>query len=340
MRTKLLARTLNWLRNRSLATKVILLIFVFYAVGFGVVQISAVVVSRPHRPNGVIAHRGVHIPFSRAGLTNDTCTARQSIRANHSLIENTIPSMIEAFRLGANVVELDVHLTKDGQFAVFHDWGLSCRTNGSGLTNEKTLSELKELDIAHGYSFDNGSTFPLRGSGLGEMPALSEVFDAIPHGSLLIDLKENTELAGQRLGELFLEHPKLSPRVWGVYGGEQAMRAFRNKAREIRTYSQTSTVRCMSRYLQMGWTGFGMSNCAETTVYIPLNLSSWVPGWPNHFMRIMDRNDIRVVLAGPISPSKPKIRGIDTREELERSPKGIGAWILTDRIERLTLETE
>ena len=41
----------------------------------------------------------------------------------HPYLENTIPSM-KAFNSGADIVEIDVQLTKDEQFAVFHDWKL------------------------------------------------------------------------------------------------------------------------------------------------------------------------------------------------------------------------
>ena len=36
--------------------------------------------------------------------------------------------MRAAFAAGADIVELDIHPTTDGQFAVFHDWTLDCRT--------------------------------------------------------------------------------------------------------------------------------------------------------------------------------------------------------------------
>jgi glycerophosphoryl diester phosphodiesterase len=39
----------------------------------------------------------------------------------HGFIENTIPSMQAAVAAGAQVIELDVHLTPDNVFAVFHD---------------------------------------------------------------------------------------------------------------------------------------------------------------------------------------------------------------------------
>lgn len=65
-----------------------------------------------------IAHRGVHQNYDRTGLTNETCTATRIEPPTHSYLENTISSMRAAFDAGADVVELDVHPTTDGHFAV------------------------------------------------------------------------------------------------------------------------------------------------------------------------------------------------------------------------------
>ena len=73
--------------------------------------------SRGASPSGqltLLSHRGVHQPFSRHGLTNETCTAAQSLPAGHSFIENTLPSIDAAFYYGADMVEIDVHPTTDG----------------------------------------------------------------------------------------------------------------------------------------------------------------------------------------------------------------------------------
>jgi glycerophosphoryl diester phosphodiesterase len=49
------------------------------------------------------------------------------------------------------VVELDVHNTRDGALAVFHDERSECRTNGSGAVRERPLEYLRSLDRGHGY---------------------------------------------------------------------------------------------------------------------------------------------------------------------------------------------
>src|SRR5688500_3307527 len=81
----------------------------------------------------LIAHRGVHQTFDKTGVEGTTCTATRIRPPSHGFIENTIASTQAAFDAGADVVELDVHPTTDGQFAVFHDWSLDCRTDGTGV---------------------------------------------------------------------------------------------------------------------------------------------------------------------------------------------------------------
>src|SRR5690606_31133002 len=83
------------------------------------------------------------------------------------------------------------HPTTDGEFAVFHDWTLDCRTEGTGTTREHPMSYLKTLDIGYGYTPDNGKTYPFRGRGVGQMPTLEEVFRAFPGRQFLINIKSS-----------------------------------------------------------------------------------------------------------------------------------------------------
>jgi glycerophosphoryl diester phosphodiesterase len=61
------------------------------------------------KPTGrltILAHRGVHQTYAKEGLTRDSCTATRIDPPTTPLIENTLPSMREAFRLGADAVEI------------------------------------------------------------------------------------------------------------------------------------------------------------------------------------------------------------------------------------------
>ena len=173
----------------------------------------------------LLAHRGLAQTFSMEGITGETNTARRIYEPEHPYLENTIPSMEAAFRAGADMVELDIHPTKDGQFAVFHDWTLDYRTNGTGTIREHTMAELKKLDIGYGYTADDGKTFPFCGRGIGLMPSLDEVLEGFPNHSLLIHVKSNDPQEGILLAQYLQKLPAgRLPRLM-VYGGSTDCRS-------------------------------------------------------------------------------------------------------------------
>ncbi len=71
--------------------------------------------------------------------------------AKGHIAENTIASIKEALRLGADGIELDVHLCASGELVVFHDFTIDRLTNGSGEISKLSLSELKALKINGNY---------------------------------------------------------------------------------------------------------------------------------------------------------------------------------------------
>lgn len=72
--------------------------------------------------------------------------------------ENTMEAFRGALEAGADGIELDVQLTKDGQIVIIHDETLDRTTNGKGYVKDHTLAELKQLD-ASGKSL-SGSGIP------------------------------------------------------------------------------------------------------------------------------------------------------------------------------------
>lgn len=65
--------------------------------------------------------------------------------------ENTMLAFKKALEAGASGIELDVHLSKDGQPVIIHDETLERTTDGSGLVGEKTLDQLKDLNASKDY---------------------------------------------------------------------------------------------------------------------------------------------------------------------------------------------
>ena len=61
--------------------------------------------------------------------------------------ENTILSYQKAIEAGSDVLEMDVRLTRDNELVVFHDDTLDRITNSSGKVQEKSLSEIKKINV-------------------------------------------------------------------------------------------------------------------------------------------------------------------------------------------------
>ncbi|MEU3294218.1 glycerophosphodiester phosphodiesterase family protein [Streptomyces longwoodensis] len=77
--------------------------------------------------------------------------------------ENTLRSFVAAEQAGLDVIELDLHLSKDGALVVMHDADVDRTTDGTGPIAEQTLAELRALDAGRGE----------------RVPVFEEVLDAV-----------------------------------------------------------------------------------------------------------------------------------------------------------------
>src|SRR5215210_1023231 len=107
--------------------------------------------------------------------------------------ENTLEGFREGLRVGAGVLELDVHTTADGHVVVIHDDVVDRTTNSTGAVREMTPAELKRLDAGYRFTRDGGATFPFRGEGI-RIPTLEEVYDEF------VGVPINIEIKGERPG--------------------------------------------------------------------------------------------------------------------------------------------
>ncbi|HEU4494681.1 MAG TPA: glycerophosphodiester phosphodiesterase, partial [Rubrobacteraceae bacterium] len=103
--------------------------------------------------------------------------------------ENTLEAFRLAVEAGAGGLELDVHVTRDGQVVVIHDATVDRTTEGSGAVAEMELEEIQRLDAGYRFSPDGGRTFPYRGRGV-RIPTLTEVYASFPEARVNADIKE------------------------------------------------------------------------------------------------------------------------------------------------------
>ena len=282
----------------------------------------------------LLAHRGMAQRFDERDLTNDTCTAARMLPPSHGYLENTIESMRAGFAAGADIVEFDVHPTTDGEFAVFHDWTLDCRTDGHGVTREHSMAYLKKLDIGHGYTADGGKTFPFRGKGIGLMPTLAEVLEAFPQQRLLINVKSRDPSEGEKLAaELNKLAAERRAQIM-VYGGDEPIEIVRTRTPDIRTISRATIKSCLLGYISYGWSGVVPTACRNAMVMLPINAAPWMWGWPDRFLDRMRAANSEVFVLGPYGGGEFST-GIDTQEQFARLPQNYSGGIWTNEIEAI-----
>lgn len=282
----------------------------------------------------ILAHRGVHQTFSEAGVTNATCTAERIDPPTHGYIENTLPSMRRAFALGADIVEIDVHPTTDGDFAVFHDWTLDCRTDGHGVTRAHSMAELRRLDVGYGYTADGGRTYRLRGRGVGLMPSLGETLQSFPGRRFLVNIKSDDPEEGAKLAAYLRDNaPDAGSRVV-VYGGERPISRFRALRPDILAWTPRQVTRCLLRYELVGWSGRVPTACRRTMIFVPEDQARLVWGWPNRFLARMRAVGSEVYVGGKaeLSPRRG-LGGIDNAAQVSRLPRDWAGGVSTERIE-------
>ncbi len=146
----------------------------------------------PSRPR-IVAHRG----------------------ASHDFPENTLSAFRHAWKLGVECVELDVHVTRDGEVVVIHD-ATTKRTAGLDRpVAEQTLAEIKTLDAGSW----KGPAFA------GErIPTIAEAIATIPSGrTMFIEIKSNEQTAPAVANAIRRANPRAN-------GAEIALQGFEPKA--------------------------------------------------------------------------------------------------------------
>ncbi|WP_231862872.1 glycerophosphodiester phosphodiesterase [Alicyclobacillus mali (ex Roth et al. 2021)] len=108
--------------------------------------------------------------------------------ASHEAPENTLPAFQVALHQGADVIETDVHWTKDGELVICHDARIEGVSDGAGAIADMTYEELLRYDFGYRFTRDGGRTYPYRGRGI-RIPTLREALRAFPGVHFNVDLK-------------------------------------------------------------------------------------------------------------------------------------------------------
>ena len=103
--------------------------------------------------------------------TTPLVIAHRGLALHHP--ENTLPAFQAAMANGADILETDVHISRDGQVIIAHDPTLDRVAGRPGAVSDFTASQLADIDLGGGVGF----------------PTLVELLEALPQARLNIDLK-------------------------------------------------------------------------------------------------------------------------------------------------------
>lgn len=147
-----------------------------------------------------------------------------------------------AAAMGVDVLEMDVHLTSDGELVVIHDATVDRTTDGEGDVAAFTTADLAALDAGFDWSPGReGEAFPYRGRGYG-VPRLVDVLADHPDAPLVIEIKPTGSVAAEALCTTLRSEGRAADAVVGSFHAD-ASAAFRAACPEVATSATPNEVR-------------------------------------------------------------------------------------------------
>lgn len=164
--------------------------------------------------------------------------------------ENTLMAFEVSNRIGVDVLEMDIHLTKDYELVVIHDSTLNRTTDGNGKVKDFSLIEIQRFDAAYFFSPDptyrnrrdssiyknlknNGGLFPLRGKGV-SIPKLQNIFERFRKIRMIIEIKPNNNNIVKPFCQMIKDFNKEDQIIVGSFYGK-VLEAFRQNCPEVAT---------------------------------------------------------------------------------------------------------
>jgi glycerophosphoryl diester phosphodiesterase len=143
--------------------------------------------------------------------------------------ENTLEAYRRAIELGAEMIECDVNMTRDGELVMIHDWMLDRTTDATGRVEDRTLAELAAVDAGARF---HPAVARLR------IPTTAETLDLARDAGILMcfEVKGETPAHYRRVAEalvdLFVAKDALGWAFMSSYDHE-AMAAAKRKVPEL-----------------------------------------------------------------------------------------------------------
>jgi glycerophosphoryl diester phosphodiesterase len=181
--------------------------------------------------------------------------------------ENTLPAFDQGLALGADGLELDVHLSRDGVPVVHHDALLDRTTDAVGPICERTVSELARVNACAGFT-RSGRAWD---GGPAGVPTLQEVLRKYRDTRLIIELKGPSSRLAQAVVQTVRESDAIERTCIGGFSW-RALRAVRQYDPRLATSASKVEVRVALYASRLGvsarpgnYVAFQVPECAGVT---------------------------------------------------------------------------
>lgn len=202
---------------------------------------------------------------------------------------NTLLAYRHAAELGVDMLEMDMHATRDGVLVLSHDAALDRLTNTRGRIADLTLAEVRAADAGYAFSPDGGQTFPYREQGV-QVALLSEVLTAFPNLPMIIELKQESPSIAAPFCKA-LRDAGATGRVIAASFSDRALNGFRAACPEVMTSMTERELRLPVLLSKVGLAG--LAPLPGRVAQVPVRAGNIEVVTPT-FVRAMHRRGVAV----------------------------------------------
>lgn len=166
---------------------------------------------------------------------------------------NTMLAYQNAVNLGVDMLEMDMHSTKDGVLVMSHDDTLDRLTNTKGKISEMALSEVLAADAGYTLTPAGKTGFPYRGQGI-QVAQMKDVLTAFPNTPMTIEIKQASPSLAAPFCQL-LRDTKMADKVIVASFSDTALNEFRAACPEVITSMTEKELRPLVLLSGLGLSG-------------------------------------------------------------------------------------
>ncbi|GIY37110.1 lysophospholipase D GDPD1 [Caerostris darwini] len=136
-------------------------------------------------------------------------------------IENTLSAFENAVKQGTDMLEIDLHLTKDEKVVISHDNNLLRVTGVDVNISDLNYKDLPLLKCPMNKELIKGDSNKEK-----KIPLLKEVFEKFPQVAINIDIKVNNDILISKVNELIKEYNRANITVWGNFSNDVTKKCY------------------------------------------------------------------------------------------------------------------